>query len=153
MERFFKLVGRFFSNRFRETKEQKALVEQTLLLSQVSYPGLAVATCSGCFMPTGIRNEIQTPKQQNRNEKALKLAQHILEKEVKILSPVILQPIKNDTRQMIENRKAEKNVSCIQKGGPNSYPNSGSVYGETKCKQCRDYCDREGFWPDYECPL
>jgi hypothetical protein len=50
MEWIFKLVGRFFPNRFRKTKEQKALVEQTLLPSQVSYPGLAVAMCSGCFM-------------------------------------------------------------------------------------------------------
>jgi hypothetical protein len=94
MKGFFKLVGRFFPNRFRETKEQKALVEQTLLLSQVSYPGLVVAKRSGCFMPINIRNEIPTPKQQNRNKEALKLAQHILEKEVKILSPAILQPIK-----------------------------------------------------------
>jgi hypothetical protein len=68
MEWFFKLVGRFFPNRFRETKKQKALVEQTLLLCQVSYPGLAVAMCSGCFMPTGIRNEIPTLKQQVQND-------------------------------------------------------------------------------------
>ncbi|MDR0681672.1 MAG: hypothetical protein LBG15_07495 [Dysgonamonadaceae bacterium] len=110
MERIFKLVRGFFPNRFRETKEQKSLAERTLLLSWASYSGLAVAKRSGCFMPTGIRNEIPTPKQQSRNEEALKLAQQILDKEVKILSPAILQAIKNDTRQMIENRKAEKNV-------------------------------------------
>jgi hypothetical protein len=43
MEEIFKLVGRFFPDRFRETKEQKAFVEQTLLLSQVSYPGAGYA--------------------------------------------------------------------------------------------------------------
>jgi hypothetical protein len=32
MERFFKLVRRFFPNRFRETKEQKLLGEWTLPL-------------------------------------------------------------------------------------------------------------------------
>jgi hypothetical protein len=113
MERFFKLVGRFFPNRFRETKELESLVEQTLLLGR-TYSGLAVAMCSGCFMPTNMRNEIPTSKQQNRNEEALKLAQHILDKEVKILSPAILQAIKNDTRQVIENRQAEKNVPATE---------------------------------------
>ncbi|MDR0726023.1 MAG: hypothetical protein LBF59_08475 [Prevotellaceae bacterium] len=71
---------------------------------------LAVAKRSGCFIPTYIRNEIPTSKQQNRNEEALKLARQILDKEIKIFSPATLQAIKNDTRQVIENRQSEKNV-------------------------------------------
>ncbi|MDR1582971.1 MAG: hypothetical protein LBS55_06895 [Prevotellaceae bacterium] len=93
----------------RKTKEQESLVERTLLLSR-TYSGLAVAMCSGCFMLTGIRNEISTPKQQSRNEEALNSAQQILDKKVKILSPAILHAIKNETRQKIENRQAEKVV-------------------------------------------
>ncbi|MDR1584497.1 MAG: hypothetical protein LBS55_14800 [Prevotellaceae bacterium] len=46
----------------------------------------------------------------NRNEDALKVAQQILDKKVKILSPAILHAIKNETRQMIENRQAERSV-------------------------------------------
>jgi hypothetical protein len=109
MEWFFKLVRQFFPDKMRETKEQESLVERTLLLSR-TYPGLAVATCPECFMPIDSRNEIPTPKQQDRNEEALKSAQHILDKKVNILSPAILHAIKNDTRQMIENRQAEKSV-------------------------------------------
>ncbi|MDR1583622.1 MAG: hypothetical protein LBS55_10280 [Prevotellaceae bacterium] len=40
MEGIFKLVGQFFPDKMRETKEQKSLVERTLLLSR-TYPGLA----------------------------------------------------------------------------------------------------------------
>jgi hypothetical protein len=61
-------------------------------------------------MPTDNRNEIPTPKQQNRNEEALKSAQQILDKVVKILSPATLQAVKNEIRQLIENRQAEKVV-------------------------------------------
>jgi hypothetical protein len=110
MEWIFKLVGRFFPNIFRETKEQESFVKWTLLLSR-AYPGLAVAMCFGCFMPIDIRNEIPTPKQQSQNKEALKSAQHILDKEVKILSPATtLQAIKNEIRQLIENSQTEKVV-------------------------------------------
>ncbi|MDR1583621.1 MAG: hypothetical protein LBS55_10275 [Prevotellaceae bacterium] len=109
MNLFFKLVGWFFPDKIRETKEQESLVERTLLLSR-TYSGLAVATCSECFMPIDSRNEITIPKQQSRNDDALKSAQQIFETKVKILSPATLNAVKNDTRQMIENRQAEKVV-------------------------------------------
>jgi hypothetical protein len=110
MECFFKLVGWFFPDKMRETKKQESLVERTLLLSR-TYSGLAVVMCSGCFMLTGIRNEITIPKQQSRNDEALKLAQQILDKKVKNPSPTTVhQANRNEMWQLIENSQTEKVV-------------------------------------------
>jgi hypothetical protein len=109
MKLFLKLIRWFFSNRFRETKERESLGEWTLLLSRM-YPRLAVAMCFGCFMLIDSRNEISTPKQQNRNKEALKSAQQILDKVVKNLFPATLQAVKNEIRQLKENNQTEKVV-------------------------------------------
>jgi hypothetical protein len=48
---------------------------------------------------------------------------------------------------------ADHYESCINKGGPNTYPNSGGQYGQTKCDQCRSFCMSHGYWPSSSCPL
>jgi hypothetical protein len=108
MNSFLKLVRWVFPNRFRETKEQELLVEQTSLLSR-TYPRIAVAMSLGCFMQIDTQNEIPTPKQQNRNNEALKSAQQILEKIVKILSSFV-NAIRNKMRQPTENGQTKKVV-------------------------------------------
>jgi UDP:flavonoid glycosyltransferase YjiC (YdhE family) len=119
MNWFLKLVKWFFPNRLRKTKEQESLGERILLLNRM-YPGLAFAMCPECFMPIYNRNEIPTIKQLTRNEKAHKLAQQILEKKVKFPSSTI-QTNRNEMRQLIENRQAEKDVPA-----PESRTNVGS---------------------------
>jgi hypothetical protein len=109
MKLLLNLIRWFFSNRFRETKKRESFGERTLLLSR-TYPRLAVVMSLGCFMLIDSRNEISTPKQQNRNEKALKSAQQILDKVVKILSPATLQAVKNEIQQLRENSQTKKVV-------------------------------------------
>jgi hypothetical protein len=61
--------------------------------------------------------------------------------------------ITGDTR--IDKEKAhcrEKYGQCIQKGGPNSYKNSGG-WNNTNCNNCRITCEAQGYWPAHICPL
>ncbi|MDR1583624.1 MAG: hypothetical protein LBS55_10290 [Prevotellaceae bacterium] len=61
----------------------------------------------------------------NRNEDALKVAQQILDKKVKIPSPAILHAVKKDTRQLIENRQAEKVVPAPESRTSFETPTTG----------------------------
>jgi hypothetical protein len=56
--------------------------------------------CPNRFMP--LYQLVLLYKETNRNEEALKLAQQILDKEVKIPSATV-NAIKNEMRQLIEN--------------------------------------------------
>ncbi|MDR1583278.1 MAG: hypothetical protein LBS55_08490 [Prevotellaceae bacterium] len=123
MEWFFKLIGWFFPDKMRETKEQESPAGRTLLFCRTC-SGLAVAMCPECFMPTGIRNEITIPKQQSRNEEALKLAQQILDKKVKNPSSTV-NAIKNEMRQLIENSQTEKVVPATENRTSFETPTTG----------------------------
>jgi hypothetical protein len=67
-------------------------------------------------MPTNIRNEIPTPKQQDRNEEALKSAQQRLDKVVKNPFSATLQAIKNEMRQLRENSQTKKPSRRLKAG-------------------------------------
>jgi tetratricopeptide (TPR) repeat protein len=68
---------------------------------------LASAMCPNRFMP--LYQLVLLYKETNRNEDALKVAQQILDKKVKIPSSTV-NAIKNEMRQLIENRQTEKVV-------------------------------------------
>jgi tetratricopeptide (TPR) repeat protein len=81
---------------------------------------LASAMCPNRFMP--LYQLALLYKETNRNEDALKIAQHILYKKVKIPSSTV-NAIKNEMRKLIENSQTEKVVPAPESRTSIEIPN------------------------------